>query len=90
MPQRKFRNQAEREAIRLEIALRSQETGAVQVEGFGEFAAILDAFVEDDGGAKTYSGHVDLPSIGARIEYVLPGRRVARHMTRIVKVDPQS
>ena len=83
MQQRKFRNREEREAIRLEIALRAQETGVGQVEGFGEFAAILDAFVED-GSGRMFSGAVELPSVEARIEYSLPGRRLLRHVTRVV------
>ena len=83
MQQRKFRNREEREAIRLEIALRAQETGVGQVEGFGEFAAILDAFVED-GSGRMFSGAVELPSVEARIEYSLPGRRLLRHVTKVI------
>ena len=82
--QRRFRNRAEREAIRVEVAERAQETGAGQEEGFGEFAAVIDAFVEDDGGSRTFEGTVALPRVSARIEYSLPGRRVQRHVVRIV------
>ena len=86
--QRRFRNRAERDAIRLEIMARAQETGAGQAEGFGEFAAVLDAFVQDDGGARTFEGIVALPMANARIEYSLPGRRVQKHVVRIVGEKP--
>ena len=82
--QRRFRNRAEREAIRAEVTERAQETGAGQEEGFGDFAAALDAFVEDDGGSRTFDGTVALPMVNAHIEYSLPGRRVQRHVVRIV------
>ena len=88
MQQRKFRNRAEREAIRVEIAQRAQETGVGQAEGFGDFAAVLDAFVEDDGGARTYEGSVALPSANATLHYVLPGRRVQRHVVRVAANEP--
>ena len=86
--QRRFRNRAEREAIRVEITERAQETGAGQAEGFGEFAAVLDAFVEDDGGSRTFEGSVALPVVNARIEYSLPGRRIQKHVVRVVGEKP--
>ena len=88
--QRRFRNRAEREAIRTEVALRAMETGVGQADGFGALAAALDAFVEDDGGSRTFEGTVALPSVNARIEYSLPGRRVLRHVVRVVAEKPES
>lgn len=81
--QRRFRSRAEREAIRLEIEERAQETGVGQAEGYGEFSQVLDAFVADDGGSKTFEGSIALPMVDARIEYTLPGRRVMRHVVRV-------
>ena len=84
--QRRFRDRAEREAIRAEIlATAEQQPGLTTAEGFAAFEAVLARFVESTDAAFTFSGSVPLPHADASIHYVLPGRRIERHVVRVAR-----
>lgn len=95
MAPRKFRNAEERAEARaealprlaeLEHALLGAGGAAEEQQGMQTLRAALDKFVAqaDRGGALT--GAVPLPTLGLRLEYALPGRRVERVFVRAVKI----
>ncbi len=85
--QRRFRSREEREAIRDEAHESLASSGlsrSAPVHGIADVYAVLDAFVQAAGTGRQFDGVVEMPELGARIEYVLPGRRVLRHAVRLV------
>ncbi len=85
---RLFRNRAEREAIRDEILTSAeQQPGLRFTEGFDAFEAVLSRFVESPVPGFTFSGSVPLPRAEASIDYVLPGRRIERHVVKVTRAE---
>lgn len=96
--QRKHRDRHEREAIREELLDGLVQATLMTRPGTGEvcapvaeFLEVLDryvAFADDPGaGGRQLDGKIAVPELGVQIEYVLPGRRVLRHMARVSRLD---
>jgi hypothetical protein len=102
--QRKHRDRREREAIREELLdglvrskLVARPGALLDTREVGEpvaaFLAVLDRYVafadEPGAGGRQLDGKIAVPELGVQIEYVLPGRRVLRHMARVSRMDAQ-
>ena len=88
--QRRMRNRDEREVIRqtvlesLTLARIDDKPGAEKLIGIlADFVACADT-------ARQFDGCIEVPEVGAKIEYMLPGRRLLRHYVRLAKMDDAS
>ena len=85
MSQRRFRNQAERELIRDEVAAHIDRLGLPDhVPALRDLKAVVDQFVASANG-RVFEGLLSIPELGdgRMIEYSLPGRRVQRQFVRL-------
>lgn len=90
--QRRFRSREERDAIRDETHEALANVGLHRTShmiGISTIYQLLDEFVVAEGSGRQIDGSINLPDIGARIEYMLPGKRIVRHFVRLVSADKE-
>lgn len=82
---RKYRNQEERERIKEETLTK---LGSMPVSDEDEKAVreVMESYCSLSCG-KTLMGEIELPSLEAKIEYNLPGRRILAHYVKMSRLD---
>jgi hypothetical protein len=88
MQQRKHRNAEERDIICNEIMkgltdLKIQEHP--RVKPFLDHVQLFRSSTS----AQQFDGVIEMPDLGVKIEYILPGRRIHRHGVKVSKIEQQ-
>lgn len=84
----KYKTVEERTAIVEKIRGQLSENHIGGLEGVGSFHAILDEYIKENV-MSGFSGRVFVPELERYIEYILPAKKAAKDMVRLV-VSPHA
>lgn len=88
MQQRKHRNAEEREIICNDIIKGLIDLKIQEHPGVKPFLDHVQLF-RSATSAQQFDGVVEMPDLGVKIEYILPGRRIHKHGVRVSKIEQQ-
>lgn len=84
---RKYRNAEERVIIYKDIEKGLNDLQVYENPKVKPLIDHMELFVNEPTSLRQFDGVIEIPELGIKIEYILPGRRIIRHGVKVSRIE---